>query len=441
MHELAIARSADYQEARERFLDDVGDWARDVVTRLSGQPANNSHDQGTVTTAWAPYIQARSDPRPLEFMTARRDAIRDRFVQAGKWHHGYWRRQEAHHGTEHFELFLGSLLDLLPQDEETRDQLLDAAEHIGNWVEGIPAWFDWEGGLFRSMWLGTEVVEQKPSAQLNVPDHMRCVNICLIAHRTSGDPRYLHLAREHALRWADAIVEDAPLPVGLDGPNAVRDLSNEGSQLYRQFAGQAPESRHDVDRTENFLASGTIHAFMRLWEVTGDATFRQAAERLLDVLATQLRDPDAGSAADAIRFYRRATGDRRYDSLALAAVDPLDPRAVTRLGFEQPPHRKKRPEGIGKRSDMPAWFENGRPRKHNPILFAFAAEITEDRELAARSVDLGRAYLQVARDVYPDGEMHGCSARTVSAIARGHGRENGAGVVTAVLGPLTAHFG
>lgn len=441
MHEEAVERSTDYQEARDRFLDDVGTWARGVVIRLSDQPANNSHDQGTITTAWLPYIRARRDARPLEFMIARRDAIRDRFVMAGKWHHGYWRRQEAHHGTEHFELFLGALLDLQPQDKETRHQLLDAAEHIGNWVEGIPAWFDWETGLFHSMWLGTEVVDRKPGAQLNVPDHLRCVNICLIAHRASGDARYLRLARQHATRWADAITQDAPLPVGLDAQEAVRDLTDEANQLYHQFAGQAPESRHDVDRAENLLASGAVHTFVRLWEMTGDATLRRAAERLLDVLATQLQDPDAGSAADALRFYRRATGDQRYDPLVLAAVAPLDPRPISRLRIEQPPNRKKRPEGIGKRSDMPEWYENDNPRRHNPILLAFAAEITDDRELATRSLDLGRAYLHVARNVYPDGEMHGCSARTVSAIARGHGRENGAGVVTAVLGPLIDHIG
>jgi hypothetical protein len=34
------------------------------------------------------------------------------------------------------------------------------------------------------------------------------------------------------------------------------------------------------------------------------------------------------------------------------------------------------------------------------------------------------------------GRDHGCSARSVSAIARGHGCDNNAGVTTAVLAPL-----
>ena len=46
--------------------------------------------------------------------------------------------QEAHHGTEHFELFLGMLYRLDPDDAATTAQLLDAAEHIVNSVPGIP---------------------------------------------------------------------------------------------------------------------------------------------------------------------------------------------------------------------------------------------------------------------------------------------------------------
>ena len=62
------------------------------------------------------------------------------------------------------------------------------------------------------------------------------------------------------------------------------------------------------------------------------------------------------------------------------------------------------------------------------------AEIAGDNALLVRAVDLARTYFLLARAAYTDGRDHGCSARAVSAIARGHGRENHAGMTTAVLG-------
>jgi hypothetical protein len=85
---------------------------------------------------------------------------------------------------------------------------------------------------------------------------------------------------------------------------------------------------------------------------------------------------------------------------------------------------------------MLRWFEDGRPRRHSPVLLSLAAEIRGDPELAARAVDLARAYFTIATRCLPDGREHGCAARTVNAVARGHGRDNGTGVVTGVLAPL-----
>ncbi len=97
-----------------------------------------------------------------------------------------------------------------------------------------------------------------------------------------------------------------------------------------------------------------------------------------------------------------------------------------------------RPAGVGKRQDRPLWDEDGQPRQHNPILLAAAAQIKNDQSLATQAVDLARTYFNLARQVYPHGRHHGCSARTVSAIGRGHGRDNNAGMSTAVLKPLFA---
>ena len=440
MISIGIQDSPGLTEACQGFLAEVGDWTGACVRDLSAEPPTNGHDQATFTVAWAPYIEATNDVRALGFMVQLRDKIRDHFVATGAWRHGYWTMQEAHHGTEHFELFLGTLWGLGPGDAATVEQLVDAAEHFGNWVPEIPPWFDWGAGLFRSFHFGTEGVKPAPGTRVNVADHLRCVNICMIAHRMTGEQRYLDLSVLYAGRWADAVNAADRLPVGLTEDGGVYSLPQESDAVYRAFAGQAPDLAQDVDRAENLLASGAVNTWLALWGTTADTRFRQAAEKVTDVVATQLGDPDAGAGADVIRACRRWTNDRRYDRAVLDTVRELAPFGFSALSIDPAPERQGRASGIGKRKDMPIWCEDGAPRRHSPMLLALAAEITEDERLATRSVDIGRAYLALARKAYAHGREHGCSARSVSAIARGHGRENNAGVVTAVLAPVMKHF-
>ncbi|MCX7014292.1 MAG: hypothetical protein NTW86_17365 [Candidatus Sumerlaeota bacterium] len=430
-----VQNSASLSEACQLFLADLREWILACIDKHGDAPATNVHDQATYTISWPVSMRASDDVRPLGFMKDLRHRINARFEAEGRWRHGYWTMQEAHHGTEHFELFLGTLWRLDPADPETTRQLLDAAEHFGNWAPEIPPWFDWKTGLFRSFYFGTDGVKLDPVAAVNVPDHFRCVNIALLAHEMTGEARYLDLARLHASRWAEAILASSDLPAGLTADGAVFHQPGDGGERdpYRRTVGQI-RLETQVDRAENFLASGAINALLRLWGLCDEPRFRAAAERLLDVIATQLNDPDAGPAADILGVYRRAAGDHRYDRLIHEAVERLDPFGFMELTLEPVKKRERRPPGIGKRADMPNWMEDGAPRRRNPILLAVAAEIAGDEQLAARAVDLARTHFRLAREAFPDGREHGCSARSVSAIARGHGRDNNAGMVTAVLG-------
>ncbi len=435
-----ILPSTDMAGAQDRFLDAVGDRVRDCIDRYAPAPATDIHDQATYTTSWAPYIEARGDVRAMAFLKETRDRIHAHFAATDQWYHGYWRQQEAHHGTEHFELFLSMMHRLDPTDEVTRAALLDAAEHIPDDSAGIPPWIDGATGLFRSMYLGTTVVRTDPGMELNIPDHLRFVNLCLLAYEMGGGRHYLDFAAAYGQRWARALLEQDQIPMGLlpDGP--VYELSGASEIAYRNFAGMAGHLDDDVDRTENVLASNGSGALLALWKATGENAFLQATERLLDVLVTQFEDPDAGAAVDAVRTYRRMTDSTRYDERVTAAYEAaagtVDPFTIRELGIEPDVSRPQRPHGIGKRSDMPNWFEDGQPGRHAPILLATVAEIRRDEALAIRALDLARTAFMLARATLPDGRHHGCAANTVSAIARGHGRENGAGMITAVLAPL-----
>jgi len=441
MHSTQIDKSPSLHESLRRFAAEIEEWIERCIASYADEPATDCHDQATFTTSWAPLIRRGRGLAGLEFMKAFRDRIRDHFNGTAQWKHGYWKQQEVHHGTEHFELFLGTLYKLAPDDSETAAQLLDAAEHLGNWCPDVPQWFDWHTGLFRSMYLGTEIVREEPPLTMNVPDHFRCVNIALLAAEISSDARYRQLAELHAGRWAEAILAGAELPAVLNADGTAEGVESGIEAGYRKFAGQAPELHTEIDKAENFLASGAIDTFLTLWKLTGDRRFRQAAVRLVDVLATQLDDPDAGSAADAIRNYYRATGDSRFSAAVMECSAAQSSAGVRELSIDAFPPVEKRKPGIGKRGDAPPWFEDGKPRCRSPVTMALKAELTGDERLAREAADLARSYFRLARMVYPDGREHGCSARTVNAVVRGHGRENNAGMITAVFQPLAETSG
>ena len=431
-----IKETASLDHARALFMDDLGDWIGDCIERYGDAPATDVHDQATFTTSWGPWIRHRDDGRAVAFMLDLARKIREHFEQRDLWYHGYWRRQEVHHGTEHFELFLGLLVELAPQSQWAKDQLLDACEHIGNWVDGVPKWFDWDTSLFVSTHLGTTEVKTGAGHDINVPDHLRMINLCLLAHRVGGGDRYLKLATSHCAVWANAINRAAQLPLALVGTGWLETLSASQTAVYGSFVKTLNDFEDPVGRAENFLASNGVDAFLSIWQKTSDHRYRRAAERLLDVLATQIGDADAGPAVDALRRYRRATGDKRYDAAVLRAADALNPFDVGVLGLEPVVDWGGRPSGVGKRKDMAKWLEDGRPRRHGVVLLSLAAEIKRDPNLARRCLELGRSYIALARQAYSDGREHGCSGRSVSAIARGHGRDNNTGLVTGVLEPL-----
>ncbi len=439
MHTIQVTESATVEQAAGDFLAQVAQWTDHCIARYAAAPATNVHDQGTFTTGWEPYIRATGDVGALAFLKSQRDKIRDHFVQSDQWHHGYWRMQEAHHGTEHYELFLGMLWRLDPADATTVTQIVDVAEHLGNWSPAVAPWFDWDSGLYRSFLFGADGVQLLDGAELNVPDHLRCSNIALLAHRATQEARYLEVAAAQVERWATALLAQDELPIGLLPDRVVYRFDAAEEAIYRARVGQSSMLLTPVDRAESFLASDAINTLLYVWRATEDRLFRQAAERLLDILLPTVTDPDAGAVADAVRHYRQWTGDNRYAG-ALCALAPAVGERIQTLAFDPAQQVGYRPAGIGRRADMLFWLADDQPRRQSPLTLGLVAELTDDAALATYALDLASAYFQLAQQGLPDGRDHGCAARTVNAVARGHGRENHAGMTTAVLGPLVQHF-
>jgi hypothetical protein len=430
MHTANVAYSDSLEQATQRFLDDLQAWVEDCIERYRDAPPTDVHDQLTYTVPWSVLIQHRGHDAALAFKCQQRDAVRQHFIDTGQWHHGYWKKQEAHHGTEHFELFLQSLWRSDAGDTTTIETFIDAAEHVGNWIDGLPAWVDQTTGLFRSAWLGTQYVGQDAGDEINTPDHLRFVTLCLIAHEMTGESRYLAFVQQYAHRWAEPIAR-GELPTFLLPPGVAH--ADEHDAAYGKFVGMAGDLSNEVDRAENLLASDAVAALLTINQRCGDSVCRDAARRLIEAMIGDVADPAAGPLADAVRHYRDRTGDGAFDQAVKDAVAAFD-RPQT-IGIEPIVKRDRRPSGIGKRKDMPSWFEDGQPRRFNPITLYVAGRIDDNEDQQVAAIDLGRTYFNLARQVYSDGRDHGCSARSVSAIARGHGRDNNAGMVTAILDP------
>lgn len=429
-----VPHSPSFADACDSFLDSVASWALDCTHRYGNLTPTDVHDQLTYTTGWEPVLTHRFAPEIEDFLREEGLKVEHHFVRSGTWEHGYWRKQEAHHGTEHFELYLGMMARLYPDNVDVRCQILDAVEHIGNEVSDIPPWYDRDTGLFRSLWLGSGHVGTDPQ-QFNTPDHLRLINMILIAQPFRDDHALWDLALDYTGRWADAILSEPEIPIGLGTDGVLATMPNESDAGYRSFMGMVGKLDTPLDRAENLFASGALSTLTAFWESSGQERFLSAAHHMIQAMLPALSDPDAGPLAHNLRLFRARTGVTDYDDAIVEVARSWKEPCSKTLSVDIDRQRAIRPPGIGKRTDMPDWYENGHPRRFNPITLSVAAEITADAELATRALDLAHTYFQLAVDTMQDGRNHGCAANTINAVARGHGRDAGCGMSTAVLAP------
>ncbi len=360
-------------------------------------------------------------------------------------HHGYEPEAEAHHGTEPFLLFLPRYLGLFPKDDIARVILEDAAHHIGNWVDGIPAWFDYDRDVFRSYRIGTRTVDTDPRFTFEVAEHFRFVHIALAAYRITGETIYLDWALRYGRRRAERILAagDGPMPVlwTLDGEGLQMD------ELQTREQHTMAASNHHVGGdplagVENLLASGVTYALGDLYLHSEEDLFREAARRVIEPLMAELLDPFADPAAAAISHYRWAFDDASLDQSILDALQAVPPASELPWAMVFPQERVRREPGVGKRNDMIYW---GRWRDDGQVIpatepstaaLALAYQLTGEEGYAARALSTAAVKLDMAQRVLRGGREHADMGGAVCSVAAGHGRNWGEGAVTGCYGPL-----
>ncbi len=478
--------------------DEMRRWISDALKRHGDVPFAGIHDEGSFIASWFGFHQIFGAPEVLEFARF----LRDGFAAWARqhMHHGFYREGEAHHQTEIFTCFLARLWQVAP-DDATAELIVDAAHHIGNWVEGIPAWYNWDAHRFLSWRIGTERVGSGASSGYQVPDHFRLIQMALVAHRITGEQRYLDLSAAYAARWTRAILE-APsggLPTVLYSGDSEADRDEVLRAVGAHHRGDSP-----LDRVEPHVPAGTIDVLLDLYALTGDEACALAARRLCEALLPALADPYSNPPGALLNRYRVATGDGSLDrdiherltagiEEQLAALDGMlhflaktrmsgyalaagrlyaaladNPFAADRLEDRAERYRElvgERPRmgarvetpvmvietlsrkpvaGIGKRSDMVRWgWENElgalRPTSSPPPpSLMLAWQLTGDDALATGALRLIAERMALARSALRDGRTHGCAGSTIGAVASGHGRDGGYGNVTGALLPLAA---
>ena len=141
-------------------------------TRMDGPgPHGGGEDEANYALAWFPHYLVTGSPKVKKHFQHLLDCLAG-WVER-ECLHGYEPEAEAHHGTEPFLLFLPRYIGLFPEDERAKSLLEDAAHHIGNWVKGIPEWYDYDHDCFYSYHLGTRTVRREPRFEYEVAEHFR----------------------------------------------------------------------------------------------------------------------------------------------------------------------------------------------------------------------------------------------------------------------------
>lgn len=473
-------------------------WIDRAVERQSTIPYRGGHDEGTFISSWFGFHQLFGAPNALEFARF----LRDGFAEWSREHmiHGFYPVGEAHHQTEIFTFFLCRLWRVAP-DDLTAELIVDAAHHIGNWVEGFPEWYDWNEHRFLSWRIGTESIGGPKSRGYEVPDHFRLVQIALSAWEITGEQRYLDLCTAYSDRWAEAILE-APVA---EPPTVIRSAAagaDEDEVLYA--IGAHHHGGSALERVEPHVPAGTVDVLLDLYTTTGGDQYAAAARRLCEALLPALSDPYSNPPGTLLSRYRAETGDTSLDDDAVAqmqagieetlyglggmlqllertkvsgyalvagrlyasladnpfAADRLEEHAerYEELVGERPAMgrrvetpamvietlNRKPVEGIGKRNDMVRWaWENElgalRPTSAPPPpTLMLAWQVLGDETMAASALRGVADRIALASSALRDGRHHGCAGSTVGAVASGHGRDGGYGNVTGAFFPLAA---
>ena len=145
---------------------------------------------------WPDYVALTGDTQVRDYCYAWRDSfIHSVDNNIGNFSKGYVKKGDIDHQNEDIVRFLSRLQVIDATDEANIHAIRRMAPLLGNWVDGVPAWYDYQRHAWRSLWLGTEFVDPQQPTTGSAAFSWLCL-LALRAHQATADERYLRLVEE-----------------------------------------------------------------------------------------------------------------------------------------------------------------------------------------------------------------------------------------------------
>ena len=403
-------------------------WLKQSMLLDPPGPHGGGEDEANYALAWFPHYLVTGNKTVLQHFENLKSALAG-WVER-ECLHGYEPEAEAHHGTEPFLLFLPRYIGLVPDDEAAVSLLTDAAEHIGNWVEGALAWYDYARDTFYGYYIGTRTVGSGEKGGYEAAEFFRFIHIALAAYRVTGEERYLDWSLRYGRKRAQRIIAAfSPMPT-------TRGVNEKGLDEAEA------DTRHLLARVEPLLASGAIYALGDLYLLSGDTVFKDAAKRIVEPLIDSLLHPYSDPGVAAMGYYRWTFQDTDFDPHIREKLKAIPPSPPEQLALIFPQEVRMRGAGVGRRRDMVYWGEWSDDGSVQPIeepstaALTLAYQITGNPDFAMRAFRSAATRLAIARRGLRGGREHADMGGAICSVAAGHGRNWGQGAVTACYGPL-----
>jgi hypothetical protein len=382
---------------------EIGDWIKVSIRRHQTRSWAGITDEGTFTSTWDGYYLMTGDERVISF----KHQLRDSFCEHAATHlyHGYYKTGEPHHQTETYNDFLGPFTLLTERERSKNLEILeDASHHLGNWVSGIPEWFDWSKKRFVSWSIGTQKVSLEKEFTFETLEHFRFVLMALDTYLAGGGERYLEFAKAYSDRWLELILQNKSIPGAL-----FPDAESERIYLEKRKRISGISFVSDVHRIDG---GGMADVFLTLYRLTHQQKYLDGLQIAFDQLQRANQEYRIYSEMQPriMAAYRILTGDNRYDQWALdwlSTFEIPDEELECRLILE------------GDRMSWEYRLPDGKTIRTMPpeALLVLGYQITKEEKYLNLAFSLGRKKLW-ASQLLRDGREHGCDSRTISGVVR-----------------------
>ncbi|MFP4029451.1 MAG: hypothetical protein ACLFWL_16825 [Candidatus Brocadiia bacterium] len=416
-------------------------WIEFSMRWQRGTPWYGIHDEGTFAESWFSYYLMTGNRDILDFLYH----MRDGFL---KWsdtnfYHGYYPEGEAHHQVETFFQFLCHFWSLDEDRERDIEIVEDAAHHVGNWVPGIPAWYDWERHRMLSYWLGTRTVRDEPPYDYECFDHFRFIKICLNTYLATGDPRYLEWSVDYADGWRDVLMAPHHAPMVFrfctDDPEEIDHL------YFTEEAKRKIGRGFDIHSAVNYAlkrganweelredyngalgrSTAMIESLQELFVLTGEDRFLETSLTLMDRFEEHSRRTAPRRWK---KILRATTGNTRYDAELQTVPGDTDAPPPDVMLIESPFANEHPTQSWGNREANETVVPYTGPDVDDLVT---AYRLSGDISRVKHAYRLARPMLHMARVSLRDGREHGCASGNFAA---GPGRTAGYALTKTALG-------